>query len=91
MLGAVAEFERDLIAERRTEGIAHANGRGVKFGRREKLTASQLEELKAARRAGESRAVLQARFAISKSSFYRLSEGIASVSSEGLGVGEKER
>ena len=90
LLGAVAEFERDLIAERRTEGIAHAKGRGVKFGRREKLTASQLEELKAARRAGESRAALMKRFAISKSSFYRLTEGIVPASSEDLVAGEKE-
>ena len=91
LLGAVAEFERDLIAERRTEGIAHAKGRGVKFGRREKLTALQLEELRAARRAGESRAALMKRFAISKSSFYRLTEGIVPLSGEGLWVGENER
>lgn len=74
LLGAVAEFERDLIAERQTEGIAHAKARGVKFGRRAKLTASQLKELKVARRAGESRASLQDRFGISKSSFYRLTD-----------------
>jgi ACT domain-containing protein len=63
----------------------------VKFGRREKLTALQLEELKAARRAGESRAALMKRFAISKSSFYRLTEGIVPLSSEELVAGEKER
>jgi DNA invertase Pin-like site-specific DNA recombinase len=36
LLGAVAEFERDLIAERRNEGITRAKEKGVKFGRREK-------------------------------------------------------
>jgi DNA invertase Pin-like site-specific DNA recombinase len=72
LLGAVAEFERDLIAERRTEGIESALAKGVKFGRREKLTPAQVEELRAARRAGESRAALQERFGISKSTFYRL-------------------
>lgn len=72
LLGAMAEFERDLIAERRTEGIESALAKGVKFGRREKLTPAQVEELRAARRAGDSRAALQERFGISKSTFYRL-------------------
>ncbi len=74
LLGAVAEFERELIAERRNDGIASALAKGVKFGRREKLTQNQVEELRDARRAGEARAALQARFGISKSTFYRLTE-----------------
>jgi DNA invertase Pin-like site-specific DNA recombinase len=72
LLGAVAEFERDLIAERRNEGIEKAKERGVKFGRREKLTGAEVEELRAAYRAGESRQELMKRFDISKSTFYRL-------------------
>lgn len=72
LLGAVAEFERDLIAERRNEGIEKAKAKGVKFGRASKLTDTQIEELRAARRAGESRSVLQERFGISKSTFYRI-------------------
>lgn len=72
LLGAVAEFERDLIAERRNEGIEKAKQKGVKFGRREKLTASQLQELRAAHGAGETRQELMKRFDISKSTFYRL-------------------
>lgn len=72
LLGAVAEFERDLIAERRNEGIAKAKEKGVKFGRREKLTPAQLEELRARHGAGESRQDLMRIFAISKSTFYRL-------------------
>ena len=72
LLGAVAEFGRDLIAERRNEGIAKAKEKGVKFGRREKLTPAQLEELRARHGAGESRQDLMRDFAISKSTFYRL-------------------
>jgi len=72
LLGAVAEFERDLIAERRNEGIGKAKAKGVKFGRREKLTESQLQELRKAYGAGERRQDLMARFDISKSTFYRL-------------------
>lgn len=72
LLGAVAEFERDLIAERRNEGIEKAKERGVKFGRREKLTDAQVAELRAAYGAGEKRQELMKRFDISKSTFYRL-------------------
>lgn len=72
LLGAVAEFERDLIAERRNEGIEKAKANGVKFGRREKLTAAQTQELQSAHRAGENRQALMKRFDISKSTFYRL-------------------
>ena len=76
LLGAVAEFERDLIAERRNEGIEKAKAKGVKFGRREKLTPTQVEELRAAYGAGESRKALMARFDISESTFYRLCAGV---------------
>lgn len=72
LLGAVAEFERDLIAERRNEGIEKAKQRGVKFGRREKMTDDQVDELRAAHGAGERRQELMKRFDISKSTFYRL-------------------
>lgn len=72
LLGAVAEFERDLISERRNEGIEKAKAKGVKFGRREKLTDAKVEELRAAHRAGDTRQELMKRFDISKSTFYRL-------------------
>jgi DNA invertase Pin-like site-specific DNA recombinase len=72
LLGAVAEFERDLIAERRNEGIEKAKAKGVKFGRREKLTDTQVDELRTAYGAGEKRPDLMKRFDISKSTFYRL-------------------
>lgn len=77
LLGAVAEFERDLIAERRNEGIEKAKAKGVKFGRREKLSETQIEELRNAYGAGETRQELMKRFDISKSSFYRLCSGDA--------------
>jgi DNA invertase Pin-like site-specific DNA recombinase len=88
LLGAVAEFERDLIAERRNEGIEKAKAKGVKFGRAEKLTPAQVEEVRAARRAGESRKALMERFDISKSTFYRLCPGGGL---NGQGADEKEK
>jgi DNA invertase Pin-like site-specific DNA recombinase len=88
LLGAVAEFERDLIAERRNEGIDKAKARGVKFGRRDKLTETQIEELRAAYGAGETRQALMQRFGISKSTFYRLCPGGRV---DGHGASEKEK
>lgn len=42
MLGAVAEFERDLIVEGTLDGLAAARARGKVGGRRPKLTGHQL-------------------------------------------------
>ena len=72
LLGAVAEFERDLISERQVEGIEKAKQKGVRFGRKNKLTDTQIEELRAAYGAGEARSDLMKQFDISKSTFYRL-------------------
>jgi DNA invertase Pin-like site-specific DNA recombinase len=88
LLGAVAEFERDLIAERRNEGIEKAKAKGVRFGRREKLSDAQSQELRAAYGAGETRQELMKRFDISKSTFYRLCPG---VQADGQGADEKEK
>ena len=71
LLGAVAEFERDLINERRNEGMQRAKEKGVQFGRKPKLSESQILELQAADRAGESLKELMQRFGISKATFYR--------------------
>src|ERR1700736_5295857 len=44
VLGGLAEFERELISARTGEGRAHARARGVKMGRKPKLTAHQIRE-----------------------------------------------
>lgn len=41
ILGGLAEFERELIRTRTGEGRTRAKARGVKFGRKPKLTAEQ--------------------------------------------------
>ncbi len=46
VLGAIAEFERDLINQRVAEGIAKAKASDVKFGPKEKLTPAQKQALK---------------------------------------------
>ena len=44
VLGGLAEFERDLIRARTTEGRDRAKANGVKMGRPSKLTAHQKKE-----------------------------------------------
>jgi DNA invertase Pin-like site-specific DNA recombinase len=44
VLGGLAEFERSLILTRTGEGRARAMARGVRFGRKPKLTAHQIAE-----------------------------------------------
>ena len=42
MIGLLAELERILIVERTQAGIKEARRRGVKFGRKKKLSATQI-------------------------------------------------
>jgi len=44
VLGGLAEFERDLIRTRTGEGRERAKARGVKLGRKPKLTVQQRQE-----------------------------------------------
>lgn len=46
ILGGLAEFERELIQARTKEGRDRAIARGVKMGRRHKMTLHQLQEAK---------------------------------------------
>jgi len=50
----LAEFERHLILSRTEEGRNRAKARGVKFGRRPKLTKHQRDEALAKKRNGET-------------------------------------
>ena len=45
VLGELAEFERELIRARTGEGRARAVARGVKMGRKPKLTPHQVKEV----------------------------------------------
>lgn len=53
MLAALAEFERELIAERTKAGMASARRRGVHIGRPRKLTAQQLAHARELIESGE--------------------------------------
>ena len=45
MLGAVAEFERDMIRERQAEGIAKAKAKGVYKGRKPSSKRDQIKAM----------------------------------------------
>jgi DNA invertase Pin-like site-specific DNA recombinase len=53
VLGGLAEFERELIRTRTSEGRERAKARGVILGRKPKLTSHQRREAIARREAGE--------------------------------------
>jgi DNA invertase Pin-like site-specific DNA recombinase len=50
MLGAIAQFETEIRAERQMDGLRKAKERGVQFGPDKKLTAHQVAELQARRK-----------------------------------------
>jgi DNA invertase Pin-like site-specific DNA recombinase len=49
VLGGLAEYERHLILARTSEGRGRAKARGVRFGRKPKLTLHQQQEALARR------------------------------------------
>ena len=77
-LGGIAEFERELIRARTSEGRERAKARGVHMGRPPKLTAHQKHEaLKALAEGTATQADLARRFAISQSTISRLADKTA--------------
>jgi DNA invertase Pin-like site-specific DNA recombinase len=72
ILGGLAEFERALILSRCNEGRASAMARGVKFGRKVKLTPFQIEEAKRRRETGQSLSEIGRLFGVSYQTIGRL-------------------
>ncbi len=71
MLGAIAQFETELRAERQMDGIQLAKARGVVFGRSKQLTPSQIAELQERRQQGVLIRTLMHDYRISKATVYR--------------------
>jgi DNA invertase Pin-like site-specific DNA recombinase len=72
VLGGLAEFERELIRTRTTEGRERAKANGVVMGRKPKLTRHQQLEAIARRAAGESLANIGRSYNVSHSTISRL-------------------
>jgi DNA invertase Pin-like site-specific DNA recombinase len=72
VLGGLAEFGRELIKARTDEGRKRAQARGVRFGRKPKLTAHQRQEAAARRAAGEALAEIGRSYNVSHSTISRL-------------------
>ena len=71
MLGAIAQFETELRAERQMDGIIKAKARGVHFGRTKKLTPHQIAVLRDRRAQGVRINTLMQDYHLSKASVYR--------------------
>src|SRR6267142_2495407 len=72
VLAGLATFERHLIKSRTGEGRARAKLRGVRFGRKPKLTAHQIQEALTRRQAGEALAEIGRSYNVSHSTISRL-------------------
>jgi DNA invertase Pin-like site-specific DNA recombinase len=73
VLGGLAEFERELIRARTSEGRARAVANGVKLGRKPKLMAHQRREAIKRRDAGEATRDIARSYNVSHSTISRLS------------------
>ncbi|HIE28733.1 TPA: recombinase family protein [Candidatus Poribacteria bacterium] len=71
MLSAIAQFETEIRAERQMDGIQKAKERGVRFGRKKKLTPEQIIQLKHRRKQGTLIKTLMQDYGLSKVSVYR--------------------
>ncbi len=71
VLGAVAQFERDMIKERQAEGIATAKAKGVYKGRKPALTTKQIEKLNEAVKLGTTKKKVAEMLGVSIPTVYR--------------------
>jgi DNA invertase Pin-like site-specific DNA recombinase len=72
VLGGLAEFEREVIKARTAEGRKRAQARGVRFGRKLKLSRHQILEALARREAEEALTEIGRSFGVSHSAISRL-------------------
>ena len=72
VLGGLAEFERELIRARTGEGRERAKAKGVRFGRKPKLTLHQRREALQRRAAGETLIDIARSYNVSHSTISRL-------------------
>lgn len=72
VIGAVAEFERDLLIERTQAGLARAKAEGKTLGRPPALSVTQQDQIRAQRGTGTSLGVLAKQFGVSRAAIQRV-------------------
>jgi DNA invertase Pin-like site-specific DNA recombinase len=72
VLASIAEFERELIRERTGEGRDRAKAKGVRFGRKPKMTPHQRQEAIARLDTGETLAAIAKTYNVDLSTISRL-------------------
>jgi len=77
VIGAVAEFERDLLIERTQAGLTRAKAEGKALGRPQALPAAVQKEIIAARAAGVSLGVLAKQHGVSRAAIQRVEKRAA--------------
>jgi DNA invertase Pin-like site-specific DNA recombinase len=71
VMGAFAQFERELIRERQREGIELAKKAGAYRGRKHSLTIEQAAELRLRLTKGENKSSLAREFGVDRTTVYR--------------------
>ena len=71
MIGVLAELERSLISERTRAGVKAAQRRGVKFGRKPKMTPQQVAHARKLIDQGEDRQKVADLFKVGRKTLYR--------------------
>lgn len=77
MLGAITEFERDLINERVREGIEAAKKKGIHFGRKAILNTKEKSIIYKQYEKGKSVTFLSKIFHVARNTIYRAIKDIA--------------
>jgi DNA invertase Pin-like site-specific DNA recombinase len=75
MIGILAELERSLISERTRAGVKAAKGRGVRFGRKPKLSRQQIDHARKLIDEGERREDVAAILNVNRTTLYRVLAG----------------
>jgi DNA invertase Pin-like site-specific DNA recombinase len=75
LMGALAQFERSLIAERVTAGRKAAQARGVRFGPRPKLSHVHIQTARQMHEDGRSVAEIARTMRVHRATLYRALEG----------------
>ena len=73
LLGAIAQFERDLLLERQREGISLAKQRGVYKGRQSRFSDDDLKRMRSEFQQSKNKSKLAQKWGISRAYLYRCS------------------